>query len=130
MTTAEADPTPIFADADAMSDAAHARLAAGDLRDAAEKAWCATIRATEALVLARTGQEPARSTHASPRLTLLAQSDPALIDLRRKYNDRQNLLHGDCFYHEFCPIPGTEQLIHETSDFIHQAQHLSTPPQQ
>ena len=38
------------------------RLEAGDIRDAAEKAWCAAKRATDALVLARTREEPP-STH-------------------------------------------------------------------
>ena len=33
-------------------------LEAGDLRDAAEKAWGATKRATDALILRYTGREP------------------------------------------------------------------------
>ena len=33
-------------------------LDARDIRDAADKAWCATKRATDALILARTGEEP------------------------------------------------------------------------
>ena len=48
----------IFADARAMQAQALQRLEQGDVRDAAEKAWCATKRATDALVLARTGEEP------------------------------------------------------------------------
>ena len=43
----------IFADARAMQAQALQRLEQGDVRDAAEKAWCATKRATDALVLAR-----------------------------------------------------------------------------
>ena len=50
----------IFADARRMQTQAVERLEAGDLRDAAEKAWCATKRATDALILARTGD----GTHA------------------------------------------------------------------
>ena len=34
------------------------RLEQGDIRDAAEKSWCATERATDALLLARTGEPP------------------------------------------------------------------------
>ena len=48
----------LFDDARHMQAEAMARLADGDVRDAAEKAWCATKSATEALILARTGQEP------------------------------------------------------------------------
>ena len=39
----------IFDDAKAMHSEALERLAAGDIRDAAEKAWCSTKRATDAL---------------------------------------------------------------------------------
>ena len=45
-------------DARAMHDSALEQLAAGDIRDAAEKAWCATKRATEALLLAVNGEVP------------------------------------------------------------------------
>ena len=45
----------LLADAREVHSQALERLAAGDIRDAAEKAWCATQRATDALVLARTG---------------------------------------------------------------------------
>ena len=40
--------TEIFADARAVHADALRLLAAGDIRDAAEKAWCATKRATDA----------------------------------------------------------------------------------
>ena len=39
----------IFTDARSMQAAAVERLEAGDIRDAAEKAWCAAKRATDAL---------------------------------------------------------------------------------
>ncbi len=125
MTTIEAEAARIFSDARVMSDAALERLAAGDLRDAAEKAWCATLRATEALVLARTGQRPGTSTQASRRLGIIADSDPSVRELEQIYYLRQGRLHGDCFYHEICPMPGTERLIRETSDFNAKAQGLA-----
>ena len=48
----------IFEDARFLHETAVQRLRAGDLRDAAEKAWCSAKRATDALLLARTGREP------------------------------------------------------------------------
>ena len=123
--TTTVTPAYIFPDAVRMQQAALERMAEGDIRDAAEKAWCATLRATEALVLARTGQRPARSTLASRRLTLLAQDDLSIEGLRQRYNDRQNVLHGDCFYHEFCPMPGTERLIRQTREYIQDARRLA-----
>ena len=62
VTITETDPNLIFAYARRMHSSALDRMTAGDIRDAAEKALCATLRATEALVLARTGQSPTTST--------------------------------------------------------------------
>ena len=125
MTTTEINPTHIFDDARRMHDAALARMADDDIRDAAEKAWCATLRAIEALVFARTGQEPLKSPDASRSLISISDSDPAVYALRLRYFNRQESLHGQCFYHEYCPMPGTERLIHETADFIRDAETLA-----
>ena len=125
MTTIEANAERIFADARHMRDAALERLAAGDIRDSAEKAWCATVRATEALVLVRTGQEPGTSTMAGRRLQVLVAADPSLWDLRTRYFDRQSVLHGECFYHDYCQPVVAERLIRETSDYIQDAERLA-----
>ena len=125
MTTTGVDPAGIFADARQMDAEALGRLAAGDLRDAAEKAWCATLRATEALILARTGEEPGFSTAASRRLISLSAVDPELWDMQRRYFHRQGILHGECFYHDYCDPVVTERLIHETADYIQDAQRLA-----
>ena len=129
MTTVNADAERIFADARLMRDAALQRMAAGDVRDAAEKAWCATMRATEALVLARTGQEPGRSTDAGRRLRTLSLRDQSLWDLRLRYLERQEVLHGECFYHDYYELEEIDILIRQTSDYIRDAERLasSTP---
>ena len=128
MTTAEASAAGIFADARLMRDAALERMGAGDLRDAAEKAWCATMRATEGLVLARTGEGPGTSTAAGRRLRSLSVNDSALMELRLRYADRQDVLHGECFYHNYCQPVVTERLINETSDYIRDAERLASSP--
>ena len=125
MTTVGADTANIFADARRMRDAALERMAAGDVRDAAEKAWCATVRATEALLLARTGQEPGTSTAASRRLKALSANDQPLRDIARSYLDRQDVLHVECFYHDYCQPVVAEQRINETSDYILDAERLA-----
>ena len=125
MTTVEAEAARIFADARQMRDAALAQMAAGDIRDAAEKAWCATLRATEALVLVRTGEEPRTSTIAGRRLRTLSMSDQSLWDLRLRYFDRQTVLHGECFYHDYCDPDETARLVRETEGFIRDAEQLA-----
>ena len=128
MTTTGIDPAGIFADARHMHGEALGRLAAGDIRDAADKAWCATLRATEALILARTGQPPHTSTSAGRRLRLAAQTDTALLDIRNRYLVRQSILHGECFYHGYCEPVETESLIRETETYIQDAQRLAALP--
>ena len=58
----------IFTDARALQADALEMLAQGKVRNAAEKAWGATKRATDALVLARTGDEPERTPQTSTEL--------------------------------------------------------------
>ena len=128
MTTVEANAARIFEDARRMRDAAVERMAAGDVRDAAEKAWCATLRATEALVLARTGQEPGKSTVASRRLRALSMSDQSIWDLRLRYADRQEVLHGECFYHDYYDRQEIDLLVRETADYVRDAERLAQNP--
>ena len=51
----------LLADARELYDDALEMLEQDRLRNAADKAWCATKRATDALILARTGDEPRTS---------------------------------------------------------------------
>ena len=125
MTTVQANTERIFADARLMRDAALERLAAGDIRDAAEKAWCATVRAAEALVLARTGQEPSTSTAAGRRLRAIAVDDHSLEPLASRYYRRQEALHGECFYHDFYDPREIELLVHDTAEYVSDAERLA-----
>ena len=116
----------IFADARAVHANALRMLEAGDVRDAAEKAWCATKRATDALILARTEVEPVISSDTSRGLAALATQEQAFRSLRRRYHARQSTLHGDCFYLGICePIDEVEGRIHRTADYINDAERLA-----
>ena len=126
MTTVETEAAAIFDDARRMHAAALERLAAGDLRDAAEKAWCAAKRATDALVLIRTGRLPPRSPDTTRALRTMAATDPAVRNLQDRYFTRQAALHGDCFYSGNCePVEDTERLIRETAGYIRDAERLA-----
>lgn len=118
--------TALFADARALHDAALARLSAGDIRDAAEKAWCATKRAADGLIVARTGEEPARSPVTTRELNRLAIDDLDIGRLADRYHIVKDALHGDCFYLGFCePVERIERLIHETGTYITGAERLA-----
>ena len=100
-------------------------MAAADVRDAAEKAWCATVRATEALVLVRTGQETGTSAMAGRRLRSLSMSHQSLWNLRDRYLVRQSILHGECFYHGYYDPQEIGLLVRETSDYVRDAERLA-----
>ena len=126
MTTVDINPAGVFADAHGMYDSALERMAAGDIRDAAEKAWCAAKRATDALIFARTDELPPRSPVTTRELVRLSRADAAAVSLRLRYFERQSLLHGDCFYTGLCePIEHIQDLIHETIDFIRDAERMA-----
>ena len=116
----------IFADARAVHADALRLLEAGDIRDAAEKAWCAAKRATDALILARTGVEPDQSPDTSRGLLMLAEQDRAVSPLIGRYYSRQGHLHGACFYLGVCePVDEVDRRIRETADYINDAARLS-----
>ena len=118
----------IFQDARVLQAAAVERLDQGDIRDAAEKAWGATKRATDALILARTGEEPERTPETGAGLNQLAFQDPVVRDARMvaRYYTRQGRLHGGCFYNGLCdPLEDTERRIRETANYIGDAERMA-----
>ena len=117
----------IFADAHTMYESAIERWEAGDVRDAAEKAWCATKRATDALLLARTGELPETTGMTSTRIRLLGESDGAFENLVGRYYTRIGHLHGDIFYEGKPVTRDTERRIRETLDYISDAEALAFP---
>ena len=119
-------PEAIFADARVMYEAALERLEADDIRDAAEKAWCATRRASDALILVMTGREPERVPETTRELRRLGNNDPGVALLVDRYAAMRDFLHGDCFYFGLCePVEDTEHRIRQTSEYINDAAWLA-----
>ncbi len=119
----------IFADAFQTQEAALERLG-HDIRDAAEKAWCATKRATDALILAHSVEKSEQLTGHVLRTTQglrhLAHGDAKFRDLQGRYHTRMEILHGMCCYFGVCePVEDTERLIRETRQYIEDAQFLT-----
>ena len=119
--------TYIFQDAWDLHTEALEELGRGKLRNAAEKAWGATLRATAGLLLARTGQEPERSDLTSRGLNALARDDERIErEMVPRYYTRMGSLHGDCFYQGIVePHEVLERRIRETADYIRSAQELA-----
>ena len=118
----------VFDDAKYMQRQALERLEVGDLRDAAEKGWCATRRAAEALILARTGKRSPNTSAVSRELRALGRTDEAVYCLEDRYGATARFLHGDCFYSGLGdPVENTERRIREVADFIAAAEDLAYP---
>ena len=116
----------IFADARTIHGEALERLQAGDIRDAAEKAWCATKRATDALILARTGREPRTSGQTTRGLRLLRRTDQIFDQMETRYSARAHVLHGECFYDGNCePEDVLARDIREIVQYINDAEALT-----
>ncbi len=116
----------IFADARAVHADALRLLDAGDVRNAAERAWQATKRATDALVLARTGVEPVISSDRARGIGRLATDDDAILPLHKRYHIALPYLYGTCFSLGICePIDEVERLIRGMADYISDAVRLA-----
>ena len=119
-------PAALFADARLLYDDAVEALELGKLRIAAEAAWGATRRATDALILARTGRAPQLTGQTSNGMRVLSHADPELAPLRELYGYRARVLHGDCFYSGDCgPPDAISDLIRETDEYIRHAERFA-----
>ena len=120
----------LFEDAENLYSEAFKDLGEGRIRDAAEKAWGATVRATEALlVLHGYNYEEIRWPVGRRRaLDELALKDPRIdeLGLVERYGSRETLLHGACFYEGICePVERNVRRIKETIDYIKDAKALA-----
>ena len=112
----------LFNDAEELLTLAVRELDAGDIRQAAEKAWCATVASANGLLLARTGQKPPTTARSRIMLEAEAERDSGLDSLRLRFLSRETSLHGACFYDGICePRNAIERRIRETADFIRDA---------
>lgn len=119
----------LLEDAERLYQEALKELESGRLRKAAENAWGATARATDALLYSRAKFEVVRGLGRTRELYRLALRDEGVkkLDLIEDYNDRILHLHGNCFYEGITEIPGVdiERLIIDTKKYIVKVKGLS-----
>lgn len=127
MTTTTDRVTELFADAQLLYDDALDMLDQGKLRNAAEKAWGATKRSTDAMVLARTGREPQSAGQARRALLGMRNDGQAFVSFHGEYSIRSELLHVNCFYDGNCePEAEMTALIRATDAYIQEARNLAS----
>jgi len=115
----------IFKDAETLYEEALKDLEAGRVRKAAENAWAATLRATNALILSKTGKLPEYVPDTRERLEELAIKHPDVEILIGRFYTRETFLHGHCFYLGRCPPDTVERRVRETKAYIEDAKKLS-----
>ena len=117
----------LFADAQALYADALEMLDQGRLRNAAEKAWGATRRSTDAVLLARTGEEPLSKGKVGGALLKLGSQSPAIAIFLGQYSTRSQLLYLNCAYDGNCePEEEMTALIRETDLYMQEARNLAS----
>ena len=92
-----------------------------NLRDAAEKAWGAALRVTNALILARYDETPKSMRDRREKLGELILREPELdkLGLWERLHSRESSLHVSCFYDGECkPADVIKKKISETKNYI------------
>ena len=116
----------MLAEAWGFYDEAVALLDKGDLREAAGRAWCASERATSALILERTGRELQCVREICVQVGFLGQESDALAAFRTRYDIQEGELYGDCFIDGHCePEEHHAELIRNTDSYIRDAERLA-----
>lgn len=127
MTTASDQPATtqeLFNDAWQQYESAEERLAAGDIPDACGKAWNATRSATRAAGLAH-GADVNTSSQISGWIRRIGVEIPEFHPLAREFGYRARYLHQEVCYDGRIDNSDIPVMIHETADFIRQAQRLA-----
>ena len=117
----------IFDDAYSLYREAIGEMERGNIRESAEKAWGATLRATKALILARIGRVLDGARGLTKAFEELLRQDKEIEQkLEGRYFTRESLLHGHCFYDGMCePQDQIERRIRETNLYIEDARKLA-----
>ncbi len=103
-----------------------------NIRDAAEKAWGAVVKATNVLILRFKPEVYERAVKvASVRRSVLLEicEDPKIAPLRlwERYGSRETYLHAQCFYEGVCePVNSIKRRIVETMDYVKDIKEILT----
>ena len=116
----------MLAEAWAFYDESIQLLKQGDLRNAAGKAWEASEKAANALIVERTGREPQNYRDTSVEIACLGEESGELSDFRSRFAGQLHDLYGDCYVDNHCePEDYHEEMIRNTENYIRDAERLA-----
>ena len=123
-------PNALFQTAHAHHAQALELLDQGELRQAAALAWDATLAATNALLLARSGQAPADLRETDGQIRQFALDNPALRPLLTHYRHLQDfLLHHTGMYDCFSVLAGGIAVdIRDAGNYLREVAELAAEP--
>lgn len=125
----EVSPKELIEDAKNLYNLALKDLDAGKIRDAAEKAFGATVVATNALTLSFLGVYPLDHGARWDAFEELSEKYPDIdrtYGFSLRYGVRMNDLHNSCFYSNVC-TEKTKRRIIETKKYIDDVEKLIKP---
>ena len=116
----------LLAEAWAFYDEAIKLLEQGDLRNAAGKAWEASEKATNAMILERSGREPQNERETSRGVAFLILEGEVFKAFSSRFVGQIHDLYGDCYIDNHCePEDYHEEMIRNTDGYIREAERLA-----
>lgn len=98
----------------------------GDLRNAAGKAWLASEKATNALILECTGREPRNERETSREISFIGRRNVDFEAFESNFIGQIHDLYGDCYIDNHCePEDYHAEMIRNTDSFISDAERLA-----
>ena len=114
----------LITDAEKLYEDALKEVKVDKIRDGAEKAWGAVVRATDALIIDRGMPFPTGPTamrDRRDRLSMVLMKEPELMKMGiwERFHARESDLHGRCFYEGICePKDFITLKIFEIKDYM------------
>ncbi len=97
------------------------------LRDAAEKTWGAVTQATNELLQAYDRSVPSGTGARRGGLNAIERQNLRIRRLRMldRFTTVEGVLHKDCFYDGYCPLPLITDVIDDAQEYIDDVEALS-----
>ncbi len=97
------------------------------LRDAAEKTWGAVTQATNELLQVYDRTVPSGTGARRSSLNAIERQNRRIRRLRMlaRFTTVEGVLHKDCFYDGYCPLPLITDVIEDAQEYIDDVEALS-----
>ena len=97
------------------------------LRDASEKVWGAITQATNELLQAYDRPVPSGTGARRSGLNAIERQHRQIsrLRMRARFMEVENVLHKECFYDGYCPLPLVTDVIEDAREYLDDVEALS-----